>query len=160
VSRDPFTPPAANVEAPEFKRGSAVKAVLVGLAVDIGGSIAFAFLFSIAYGIYLASQGQTSEQMQSAMATVGYDSPLGIVGMVVGSLFSVLGGYLCARIARHSEYRLGIVMCVATLVLIAFTGVGGDVHAIIAAGLVVMTLASIMIGIHIGVRQNRGAARA
>ncbi len=158
MSHDPFTPPAANVEAPDLKRGSAVKAVLVGVAVDIGGSTVFGVLFTIAYGIYLAASGQTPEQMQASMADIGYDSPLGIVGMIVGCLFSVLGGFLCARIARHSEYRLGAVMCGITLVFVAFTGFGPNVHPAIAAVLVVLTVASILVGIHLGARQNRRAA--
>jgi len=161
VTDNPFKPPDANVETPELKRGSAVKAVVVGLAVDLGGTMAFAVLFGIAHGIYLLSSGETPEHIQSAKNAFGYDTPLGILGFIIGCLFSVLGGYVCARIARYREYRLGLVMCAASLVVVAFTGVGDDeVSAGAAVGLVLISLASILVGIHIGVLQNRRAARA
>ena len=154
MSRDPYAPPNANVQAPHLERGSAVKAVLVGLAADIGGTMAFGFLATLAYAIYLGATGASPEQMQSTMTEIPYDSALGIVFSIVGCLFSVLGGYLCARIARHSEYRLGLVMCAASLAIIALSGTG-DTPPIIAAFLVLVTLAAIMAGVHLGVRVNR-----
>jgi len=158
VSRDPYAPPAANVEVAEARRGSAVKAVVVGLAVDIGGTIVFGFIASIAYGVYLGAAGASPDEMEKAMATMTYDSPLGIVLTMVGCLFSVLGGYICARIARHSEYRLGLIMCAASLVLVALTGgfgSGEGTHAAVMGLLVLVTLAATMVGIHLGVRRNR-----
>jgi hypothetical protein len=39
VSHDPFTAPSSNVDMPDTARGSAVKAVVLGLMTDIGGSM-------------------------------------------------------------------------------------------------------------------------
>ena len=156
MSRDPYAPPTANVQVPDARRGSAVKAVVVGLGVDIGATIVFSFVASIAYGAYLGATGAAPGEMEKAMASMSYDSPLGILLTMAGCLFSVLGGYLCARIARHSEYKLGLIMCAASLVMVALTGGAGEgMHAAVMALLVLASLAATMVGIHLGVRRNR-----
>jgi len=109
-------------------------------------------------GLLVVTHGRLADEMEKAMATMTYDSPLGIVLTMVGCLFSVLGGYICARIARHSEYRLGLIMCAASLVLVALTGgfgSGEGTHAAVMGLLVLVTLAATMVGIHLGVRRNR-----
>lgn len=155
--RNPYTPPAANVEIADRKRGPAVKAVLLGLAADVGGTLIFSTIAAIVYGTYMAAAGSTPDQMTSAMTNIPFDSPLGIVMTMIGCLFSVLGGYVCARTARHSEYKLGLVMFAASMVLLVLTGGNHDSPAIATAGLVLATFASIMVGVHIGVQRNRRA---
>ena len=155
MNRDPYAPPSANVEVADSRRGSAVKAVLVGLAVDIGSTIVFSLAASIAYGVYLGATGSAPGEMAKAMAAITYDSPLGMALAIVGCLFSMLGGYVCARIARHAEYRLGFIMCALSLLLVAFTRSDDGMHAAVAAALVLVSLGAIMAGIHLGARKNR-----
>ena len=37
-------------------------------------------------------------------------SALTMLGILLGALMSVLGGYVCARIVRRDEYRVGGIM--------------------------------------------------
>src|SRR6185369_11699173 len=92
----------------------------------------------------------------AAMAGLGPDSALGVGLSIVGCLFSVLGGFVCARIAKHFEYRLGAIMSAVSLALGALL-VDASTHPAIAAISLLATVAATMAGIHIGVLRNRRA---
>lgn len=156
MNADPFKPPSSNVEIPDVERGSAVKAVVLGLLVDLGGTTLMSALASFAYGVYLAANGSTPDQIGAAMAGLGPDSALGVGLSIVGCLFSVLGGFVCARIAKHFEYRLGAIMSAVSLALGALL-VDASTHPAIAAISLLATVAATMAGIHIGVLRNRRA---
>jgi hypothetical protein len=159
VNADPYKPPTSNVEVPDLKRGSAMKAVALGLLADLGGTTLMSTLASFAYAIYLGATGSTPDQIGTAMANLGPDSALGVGLSILGGLFSVLGGFVCARIAKHSEYRLGLVMSAISLALAALV-MEDKTHPAITAILFIATAASIMAGIHLGVLRNRKARAA
>ena len=151
MTDDPFRPPSSNVEVRQYKRGSAVKALLLGLAVDLGGTFLFGFLATLVIAVFLGATGRAHE-VESALGGFSYDSGPGIVLLMIGCFFSVLGAYVCARSARHSEYRLGAIMAGVSVVL----GVLLDSQpAAMTLLLSVVTVASVMTGIHLGVRANR-----
>jgi hypothetical protein len=157
MDHDPFKPPASRVEVADTKRGSAVKAVMVGLAVDVGGSMLVGGLAMAAYGVYLGATGSTPDEAAGVAATFSYDSPLGIALAMIGCLFSVLGGFVCARIANHAEYRLGAIMCAISIVLSLAMGYQ-EGQGLVTAILIVLTLVAIMLGSHLGARKNRSGA--
>ena len=67
-------------------------------------------MIGVVYGIILASAGVPLEQLEQAMQNEGLlYSPVGLISLLVGLLCSVLGGYVCARIANHNEYRLAAI---------------------------------------------------
>jgi hypothetical protein len=152
MNHNPYTPPSSNIEVADAKRGSAIKAVLLGLAADIGGTIVFGGLAAAAYGVYLGATGSMTDG--ATMDRFSYDSPLGIVMTSVGCLFSVLGGYVCARVARHSEYRLGGIMCAVSVLLVVLTS-DEEARPIVTAALTLATVVAIMGGVHLGVRKTR-----
>ena len=156
MPHDPFKPPSSDVGVPDIRRGSAVKAVMVGAVTDIVGSMIASFVFFIAYGAYLAMTGDSPEEIGARTGDVGFDSPVGILVNIVGCLFSVLGGYVCARIAKHSEYKLGGILS-AVSVALGILLAGGNEPMIALYSL--LTIASVMIGIHMGARRNRSAFR-
>lgn len=116
---NPYAPPSAQVGDMEIRKGSRIKAILAGLAVDIGGSM----LAGIAF-----------------IAAVGF-------------LFSALGGYACARIARHSEYRLGAILAVLSIALGVLLGTGEE-SLLHNAALAAAAFASTMAGVRFGVSRN------
>ena len=154
MSHDPFKPPESRVEVADTKRGSAVKAVMLGLAADVGGSMLVGGLAMGAYGVYLGVTGSTPDDAADVAGSFSYDSPLGIALAMIGCLFSVLGGYICARIAKHAEYRLGAIMCAISLVLSLAMGYQ-EGQGLVSAILMLLTLVAIMLGSHLGVRRNR-----
>jgi MFS family permease len=154
MTHDPYAPPSSNIEVSNTKRGSAIKAVVLGLLADLGGSTVIGAAIMFGYGVYLAATGSSPDQAAATIDGFGYDSPLVIVLTIIGCVFSVLGGYICARIARHSEYRLGLIMCAISIALAALLGNERD-SANMNVVLTLTTLVSIMVGIHLGVRKNR-----
>lgn len=84
------------------------KGVLLGAIADVGGSniwsiIAVMYLFSN-YHILSLPQNQQANRLQSLMA---HDPILFFLNMLVGGGFSILGGYIAARIAKHDELLHG-----------------------------------------------------
>ena len=152
MPQDRFKPPATEVRDPPTLQGSAVKAVALGIVVDIVGTMLFSIALGVAYGIHLGLTGMNEQQIRSAASNVTPGSflvgarqfvrqdggraahftvrnrcnpprraPTGerlpflfIVGTIAGAGFSVLGGYVCERIARRQNYRVGLVLgCVS-----------------------------------------------
>jgi hypothetical protein len=112
-----FTPPQAEVRDVPKPKGSAIKGVLAGLTVDFGGSIAFGIVLSVVYGGVLAASGQGEEQIRAALAESDSNSIFAAFGVVGGCAFSILGGYVCERVARQRDYRAGAVLGVVSVVL-------------------------------------------
>lgn len=156
MPHDPFKPPSSDVSVPDIRRGSAVKAVVLGAVTDIVGSMIASFVFFVAYGAYLAMTGNSPDQIGARTGDVGFDSPVGILVNIVGCLFSVLGGFVCARVAKHSEYKLGGILSAVSVALGVLVSGGAEPMIALYS---LLTIASVMIGIHIGARRNRSALR-
>jgi hypothetical protein len=151
---DPFRPPAANVDVASVERGSAVKAVVLGALADLGGSILASMVFFALYGVYLGATGASGEELRTTLGDTSGNSPMGILMNIVGCLFSVLGGYVCARIARHAEYRLGAIVAAISVVLGMLVAGGEEANALIGI-YSLLTFAAVMIGAHLGASRNR-----
>ena len=96
-------------------REISIKAVIVGLVADVGGTAAFFFVFAILGGILLSSTGRGMEELETYTKTTGFL----VLSSFGGSLFSVFGGYVSARIAGRAEIKNAS----ATGTLSAMTGV-------------------------------------
>jgi hypothetical protein len=152
VNDDPFRPPSSNVEVRQHGRGSAVKGLLLGLAVDLGGTFMAGFIATVAIAAFIGGTGGELDDVENALGGFNYDSGPGLVLLAIGCLFSVLGAYVCSRTARHSEYRLGAILAAISVIL----GVLVDAQpAVMTLLLSALTVASVMTGTHLGVRANR-----
>lgn len=106
-----YQPPQAHVET--AVQGSSVKAVLLGLAVDLGGSLFFGIVYSIAYGFYLASRGMQMEDIEQEISNAGFFSLFNLIGSAVGMVFSFLGGYVCAKKSvQHVNRDVGVLCAI------------------------------------------------
>lgn len=105
MGQNPYTPPKSDVGSGDDpqRRGSGVKAVIVGLVVDIGGTFLFGVGLSMAWLILtgVPSDPEAFQQLSQAPAFF-------VASATMGALFTVLGGYVAARIANHSEYRYAL----------------------------------------------------
>src|SRR5689334_2955078 len=105
TNENPYSAPeAALADRPGAPR-SAVVAVIVGLVTDVGGSLVAGMMLSIAYGISLARSGVRPDEIGKALSSIQPWTLFWAVSMTVGVAFSVLGGFVCARIARRRSYR-------------------------------------------------------
>jgi hypothetical protein len=98
-----------NMEPQKSDKGSPLKAIIIGLVVDIGGSLVAAFILAIAYSVLLASRGWSPEEIEYHLTNLDLYSTFSVVTMIVGGSMTVLGGYVCARIVNYSEYKFALV---------------------------------------------------
>ena len=162
MTTNPFKPPDTDPDKPRrppLTPGSPVKAVLSGLAVDIGGTILCGIVISVIYAIQLHSQGLGDAEMRDAMENMPHDSMLYVAGNLLGLLMSLLGGLVCARIARRDEYRIGIVMATlsALIGLMMSSHVDADEMTVL---LTVTSVACNLLGVKFGAEHNRRAEAA
>lgn len=156
MSHNPYEPPRARTRPLNREPGPIGKAVLVGAIVDIGGTIIGGFIIGLVFAVVMGLQGQSPEQIQSALGDFDQWSPLGIVLSVVGTLMSGVGGYQCAVVANRTTYLApGILSIVST----AFGAMmGGELalpQLLLMSGL---TVAAILIGASLHIRKLAPAA--
>lgn len=156
-SRNPYTAPEARLSDPAPRPGSPYKAVALGLLADFGGTVAVSIVMAFVYSVMLAGAGTAPEDIEAALKTVSPDSLYFWIGAIGGCACSVLGGYVCARIARQSEYTLGAILAAigVVLALLFFGGGGPDVGMAIVLN--AATVAAVIVGAHIGKKRNRRA---
>lgn len=150
---NPYTPPTATVGDIDVPNGSRIKAVLAGLAVDIGGSLLFGFAYIMIYSLAMAGTGADDEQIAASLTALTEDPWFDAGGTAIGFLFSALGGYVCARIARHAEYRLGAIVAAVSIAFGLIVGTGED-SPIREAALIAAAFASTLAGTWIGASRN------
>lgn len=151
---DPFTPPTAELAQKSAPvPGPAWKAVLLGFLTDIGGSFATGVLYTIVFSVYLASSAAEPEEIMAFLQDPPPDSFYLWLGYMIGSAFSMLGGYVCARIAKQNEYKLGALLAtLSTLVGLLITPADRPLQMVTG---VVLTYVFVLLGAHLGRRKNQ-----
>lgn len=115
---DFYTSPTATVG--DERKGNKLVALAVGIAIDMGLSTGAGVVLSlVVMGMLMrdnAPIGDMEQRINDVMPAV-MNSPLGYGFTAVGMLASLLGAYVCARIANDREYVLaGVLALVAVLV--------------------------------------------
>ncbi len=92
-----------------------IKAVLVGLIVDLAGSLLFGAASGVALGIILAVRGGAG----AAQLEAGLESNVWILlsSLVGGCAFTVLGGFVAGRMARQRQLLHGLLVGLASVVV-------------------------------------------
>jgi len=123
MAENPYDPPSAEVvDTPLADRpGSIWKGVVIGALVDLAGTLVAGIGLVFIYTLINAAPGMSPEAIAGLTnryyaEAMGFDSVWGLMGLALGSGFSVLGGYVCARFARRrwkpAALILGVVMAV------------------------------------------------
>lgn len=125
----PYEPPRTRLEdrgTPSGPRRPTWLAVLLGLGADIGGTYIFVIAIAIMFGVIAGFSGQGQEGYEAMMRS----TPVEILLFIVGAGFTVLGGYVSARVANHLEYRHGLYLGAASLAsgLLMSAIWGGDIE--------------------------------
>jgi hypothetical protein len=80
------------------------KGVIWGAIADVGGSNVWGFIaaiyIAVHYHIYSLPAAQQSNKIMEMMTR---DPLIFTLNTIIGSGFSILGGYVAARIAKHNE---------------------------------------------------------
>lgn len=158
----PYTPPQAPLTNPEMMNaatGSALKAVSLGVMVDILGTLLATLLTAFVYAVYMTSQGMAPPEIQASLQEEA--SPINFVVMGLGSGFSILAGYICGRIARRHEYRLTAITALCSLLIASAMSANGLLQEPLRFGLsVLVTLACTLLGGHLAARRRALARQA
>ncbi|MGD8593662.1 MAG: hypothetical protein PVF82_12550 [Gammaproteobacteria bacterium] len=111
-----YTPPQSKLTAKNTKPGSLFKSVGIGIVIEIVGTISVSIILGILYGLFLSSQGQSPEEVLTAMEQMDPLSAIGLTESFFGLLVSILAGYVCARIANSKSYRsVGILSALSAI---------------------------------------------
>lgn len=150
---NPYNAPTAVVADRDRPAGSPLKGVIYGLLVDLGGTLAAASALMIGYGIYLATGGASPEEIERAAKELDPFSSIGLAAGAIGLGFSVLGGYVCARVAGSPELKwaavVGAISAISGFVLSTEAYSLGTNIVLSALG-----FAMVMLGGHLGARRN------
>lgn len=99
-----------------------LKGVILGALVNVGGTVIWAIAadvyLDIKYHIYLLPQIQQASKTQ---ILAGQDLAIVVLNILVGGGFSILGGYIAARIAKHNELLNGTLSSFLCVVPAFFT---------------------------------------
>ena len=156
-TNNPFKPPESdstkNPRMPDVP-GSPLKAILSGLAVDLGGTAVLGIVLENLYVLTLKGQGMGAAEIEDAMRHIPAGSTIGVLGIVLGAVMSVAGGYVCARIVLRDEYRVGGVMASVSALLGLLLSSSDDPSGVTAL-LILCTAACNMLGVKYGSEQNR-----
>jgi hypothetical protein len=132
---NPYRAPDAPVRDPGGgRRRSGYVAVAAGLAVDVLGTMIGGVVVTLILGIGLAAQGIAPEDMADRLTD---SAAFQVFSLLFGLAFTVLGGYVAARVANHRELWYGMLLGAASLAFgeayIAFSGAEIEVWQRIAS---------------------------
>ena len=100
----------SSADGKNLKKGSPVKAITIGVVVDIGGTIVLGIILVMIYSVLLASEGLSPEEIEDQLMNLDPHSTFSIISMILGGLVTVLAGFLCARIVNYSEYKFTFIL--------------------------------------------------
>ncbi|KAB2967575.1 hypothetical protein [Zoogloea sp.] len=130
-----------------------IKAVLLGLLIDIGGSTLVSSLGVTVYAVELYNAGLQDEAFSQALRQIYYDSGFVVFSLIVGTVSSALGGYVCGRVARQAGRRTGHVL--AGLELVYGWVVSIDVYPMsVLIGFSLCTWAAVTMGVALGMKRS------
>ena len=111
---NPYRAPEAPVrDADAGPRRPTWLAILAGLAADVGGTFIGSIVVTLVFGVMLASDGLSPAEVERQLAESG---PFQVFSLLFGLSFTVLGGYVAARVANHRELWHGMALGIASLV--------------------------------------------
>jgi hypothetical protein len=158
MSDNPFKPPGTDLDSRPpgpTRPGSPARAVAIGLAVDLGGSVLLNLLLTILYAASLQASGLSHEDIKDALSHIPPDSWIAVTGLLLGACLDVLSGFVCARIVQRDEYRVGAVLATISALCTLLLGGGSDTGDDLIVLLTLCTAACTMLGVKYGFELNR-----
>lgn len=130
LPENPFAPPNATVrDANDRRPGSIIRGVLIGGAVDIGGTVLLTIVLYIVYvNVNPSPPDINADGEDFVRAATSFSTIWGLLSLVGGLSLSLLGGYVCAGISRERWRVAGIILAAAIAVFGAMSS--GDYFSI------------------------------
>ena len=144
MQNNPYVPPAAELKDSPRPPGSPVKAIILGFLADIAATLVGGTILGFGYAFILGRQGLKPEQISSVLQHQTMTTGFGLVSLLVGTLGSFLGGWICGRIVRRNEFRFGAILAgLLTLLGLLFAARLSLPEMLVAS---VLTVGSVMAG--------------
>jgi MFS family permease len=155
MQNNPYVPPVADLKDAPQPPGSPIKAVVLGFLVDMGTTAVGGMILGGAYAFILKRRGLSDRQIFSALEDQSLTSTINLAGLLVGTMGSLLGGWLCARIVRRNELLFGAVL--AALLTLVGLGIGASGRMSLPHLLVtsILTVVAVMGGAALGRSGNK-----
>lgn len=127
------------------RKGPRLLAIIIGLLIDVGGSVLMGFLVVFFYGIFLLSQGKNFEQIGRALSVIHSHTVASIILYSIAFGLSLLAGYICARIANYREYSSALIVAIISSSYGFIVGIG-TYSLILNLGMSILTFTCVMLG--------------
>lgn len=148
MNNNPYQPPGSGFGQPPRDRepGSTFKAVMLGAATDIGGTLVVGIVLGIVYAIVLGAQGFSNDEIAASMENIDPFSGIGLISSAAGLSMSILGGYVCARVANVTSYTAVGILSAISVTFGTLMSVGEDMEWPVSLGLNLLGLVCIFVG--------------
>jgi hypothetical protein len=115
MSDNPYTPPSAPVgDRGSERTGATWKAVLLGVTTDLFGTTIAGMVLVVLFSGMLVAQGRAPEDIAP---TLLQSNQYLFVSLAMGLSFTVLGGYVAARVANRQEYKHALIVGIIVLII-------------------------------------------
>lgn len=147
MSQNPYDAPAANLHQDEDLPVRPITGVVVGLLIDLGGTIVVVTLISFIFAIAIASRGATAAEVESALTNPDPASLLGLIHSLAGMSMSYLAGFYCLRISRGTNLRYALILALIVMAVGLAVGLAwGDIDVLLLLGLSALTVGVTLLG--------------
>src|SRR5689334_22408535 len=96
---NPYSAPTAELRETPAAARSPILAVLAGFTLDTVGTFVSGVALSFGHAVWMIHSGATGD----SIAALAMTPALRAANIIVGTAWSVLGGYVCARMAKRRE---------------------------------------------------------
>jgi len=145
---NPYAAPHAELRETPRAAGSPFLAVLAGFATDTAGTFVSGIALTFVHAVWMIHSGATADGIAALASTPA----LSAANMIVGTAWSIFGGYVCARIAKRRELTLGALQ--GSLSMLLGLWLSARAEALLDLLLAIATIAAVVAGSAIGRRAN------
>jgi hypothetical protein len=158
MEQNRYEPPQARLAPRNREPGSIPKAVAIGAAIDLGGTILGGIVIGLAYSVLLGIQGRSAAEVEQALTTFDPFSLFGLMLTAMGTAMSALGGYQCAVIANRPAYLAPGIM---SLISVMFSATMSDGRVPLPQLLLLsgLTVAAVLGGASLHIRKLVGPSQ-
>lgn len=125
---NPYEPPQSNLQRRNNEPGSIPKAVAIGVAIDIGGTLLASIAVAMIYSAILGARGHDEEAIAAEFQQLDVWSAYGIFTGAIGLAISSFAGFHCARIANRNDYLAPGIMAMISCAFGAAISAGAHSH--------------------------------
>jgi hypothetical protein len=123
------------------------KAILIAFVAEFAVDILTVQILVMIFGRDLLDPGMSAEEVQKAIGTIFENGSFVLASFVCGTITTILGGYLAARLAKGFPYYNGLAIGVVGVVYVLFFAGDGPLWYTIVGVLLTIPLA--IFGAHI-----------